>query len=203
MNKIATQPTRSDWKAFFISFPSFTCIGAILPMLGVSWLYIDSPQGRAPASALIGCLFFGAALAFWFARRELNRKYWLLTETELVAGKWGCKHLPLSSIKKIIAGSPPLSAPVAGVSKLGFSAAIRERVAQANINALLLIFEDGRLLLLKLSCLDNGPILTNELVNRLADRVVRNHPFTDKEIRFLRPVDPNALTGKKSLQGLF
>ena len=54
--------------------------------------------------AKIACLVFGAIVAFWFIRRELNRKYWLLTETELICGRWNAKTLPLSSIKKI----PPL-----------------------------------------------------------------------------------------------
>lgn len=84
------------------------------------------------------------------------------------------------------------------------SSKVRELAANANTNALLIIFEDGRLLLLKLSFLDNGKFLTAELVKRLPERVVWSHQYTEKEIKLLRRVaDPNALSAKQSLQGMF
>jgi hypothetical protein len=150
--------------------------------------------------AKIACLIFGAVLSFWFVRRELNRKYWLLTGTELIYGRWNAKSLPLSSINKILVGMPSL---LGRAEKLA-SSKVRELAANANTNALLIIFEDGRLLLLKLSFLDNGKFLTAELVKRLPERVVWSHQYTEKEIKLLRRVaDPNALSAKQSLQGMF
>ena len=200
MEEVATEPTRSDWVSLAIGFPMFTCIAAIIPILCVGYFYLGSPTSDAPIPAKIACLIIGAVVAFWFVRRELNRKYWLLTRTEIIYGRWNAKFLPLSSIKKIIVGMPSL---LGSAEKL-VSPKVRELVANANTNALLIIFEDGRLLLLKLSFLDNGPFLTDELVKRLPERVVWNHQYTDKEIKFLRRVaDPNALSAKQNLKGMF
>ena len=201
MDEVATEPTRSDWIYLaIIGFPMFTCIAAIIPMLCVGYFYLHSPTGDAPVLAKIICLIIGAILSFWFVRRELNRKYWLLTRTELICGRWNAKSLPLSSIKKIFVGMPSL---LGRAEKLA-SPKIRELAANANTNALLIIFEDGRLLLLKLSFLDNGTFLTEELVKRLPERVAWSHQYTEKEIKLLRRVaDPNALSAKKSLEGMF
>jgi hypothetical protein len=178
----------------------FTCIGAIIPMLCIGYFYLGSPTANAPVSAKITCLIIGAILSFWFVRRELNRKYWLLTRTELICGRWNAKSMPLSSIKKIFVGMPSLL----GCAEKLASPRVRELAANANTNALLIIFEDERLLLLKLSFLDNGPFLTAELVKRLPERVVCSHQYTEKEIKLLRRVaDPNALSAKQSLQGMF
>ncbi|MCX6894900.1 MAG: hypothetical protein NTZ16_05240 [Verrucomicrobia bacterium] len=185
MDEEATEPTRSDWIALVvIVFPMFTGIGAVIPLICIGYFYLGSP----------------AAVAFWFVRRELNRKYWLLTSTELIFGRWNAKSLPLSSIKKVIVGMPPL---LGGVEKLA-SPGVRGFASDANTKALLIIFEDGRLLPLKLSFLDNGPFLTAELVKRLPERVKWNHQYTQQEIKLLRRIaDPNSLSAKQSLQGLF
>ena len=201
MDDESTEPTRSDWIALVIvGFPLFTSLASMIPMICVGYYYMHSPTCEAPLPAKIACLVFGAIVAFWFIRRELNRKYWLLTRTELICGKWNAKTLPISSIKKIIVGMPSL---LGGVEKLA-APNVRDLAANANTKALLIIFEDGRLLPLKLSFLDNGPFLTAELVKRLPERVVWNHQYTDKEIKFLRRVaDPNALSAKQNLQGMF
>jgi hypothetical protein len=197
----STEPTKSDWVALaIIGFPMFTCIGSLIPLMCVSYFYLGSPTADAPVPAKISCLLAGALLAFWFVRRELDRKYWLLTGSELICGRWNAKSLPLASIKKIIVGMPSLL----GRAAMLASPQIRDLAANANTKALLIIFEDGRLLPLKLSFLENGPFLTAELVKRLPERVVWNHQYTDKEIKLLRRVtDPNALSAKQSLQGMF
>jgi len=201
MDKIATEPTRLDWITLaVIGFPMFTCIGAIIPMLCVGYFYLGSATATTPVPAKIACLIIGAILAFWFVRRELNRKYWLLTRTELIYGRWNAKSLPLSSIAKIIVGLPSL---LGGVEKL-VSPKVGELASNANTNALLIICDDGRLLLLKLSFLGSGSFLTAELVKRLPERVVWNHQYTGKEIKLLRrSADPNALSAKQSLDGMF
>jgi len=201
MDEVATKPTRSDWISLaIIGFPMFTCIAAIIPMLCVGYFYLHSPTGDAPALAKIICLIIGATISFWFVRGQLNCKYSLLTGTELVYGRWNAKSLPLSSIEKIIVGMPSL---LGGAEKLA-SPRVGGLAAMANAKALLIIFEDGRLLPLKLSFLDEGPFLTAELVKRLPERVVWNHQYTDKEIKLLRRVTgPNALSAKQSLQGMF
>jgi len=57
---------------------------------------------------------------------------------------------------------------------------------------------------LKLSFLGSGSFLTAELVKRLPERVVWNHQYTGKEIKLLRrSADPNALSAKQSLDGMF
>lgn len=201
MDEIATEPTKSDWISLVIvGFPLFTCIAAIIPMSCVGYFYLGSPTADTPVPAKIACLIFGAVLAFWFIRRELNRKYWLLTGTELIYGRWNCKVLPLSSISKIIVGMPSL---LGSAEKLA-SPKVKALAVNANTKALLIVFADGRLLPLKLSFLDEGPFLTAELVKRLAGRVVWNHEYTNDEIQFLRRVaDPNALSSKPSLEGMF
>ncbi len=201
MDEIGTEPTKSDWLSLvFVVFPMFTGIVAVIPMICVGYFYLGSPTCIPPTSVKAACLIFGATVSFLFVRRELNRKYWLLTEAELISGRWNCKRIPLSSVKKVIVGLPNL---LGKASKLT-SPAIGELAAHANTNALLIILADERLLPLKLSFLDEGPFLTQELVKRLSNRVVWNHQYTEDEIRILRRVaDPNALSAKQSLKGLF
>ena len=182
MEEASTESARSDWIWLaIIGFPMFTCMAAIMPVLCVDYFYLGSPTTDAPVPVKIGCLIIGAMLALWFVRRELNRKYWLLTETALIYGRWNAKPLPLSSIKKIIVGIPSL---LGRAEKLA-SPRARELAANANTNALLIIFEDGKLLLLKLSFLDNGQVLTAELVKSLPEHVVWNYQYAEKDPRFL------------------
>ena len=201
MDDVATEPTRSDWLSLvFIGFPVFTSIASMIPMVCVGYYYMQPPTYDTPWPAKIACLILGAIVAVWFILRELNRKYWLLTGTELVYGRWNAKSLPLSSIKKIIVGMPQLM----GRAEVLASPNVRELAANANTNALLLILEDGRLLNLKLSFLAEGPFLTAELVKRLSNRAVWNHKFTKEEISFLRrAADPNAISSKRIEQGMF
>jgi hypothetical protein len=201
MDEIGTEPTRSDWLSLvFMVFPMFTGFVAVIPMICIGYFYLDTPTCMPPMSVKVACFIFGAMVSFLFVRRELNRKYWLLTESELISGRWNSKRIPLSSIKKVIVGLPNL---LGKASKLT-SPAIGELAAHANMSALLIILDDERLLTLKLSFLDEGPFLTQELVKRLSNRVVWNHQYTEEEIRLLRRVaDPNALSTKQSLKGLF
>jgi hypothetical protein len=192
--EISTRPTATDWRWYIVGFPMYTAIASILPLLLLQWRYIHAPTGRAPAWALVGGLLFGAAVAFWFTSRMVNRQYWRLTQSELIGGMTGRMRYPLSAIEKIVVGLPG-QMPVPGMSAFA-SPALKELYAEKQASSLLVMFRDGAMLPLKLRAMANGAELTDELTNRLHDRVSRDYVYSDKEIRILRSADPNTLIRK-------
>ena len=74
---------------------------------------------------------------------------------------------------------------------------LKEFYAAKQATSLLVIFQDGAMLPLKLRAMTNGSILMEELVSRLQNRVVRDYVYTDKEIKTLRSAVPNMLIRKK------
>jgi len=77
------------------------------------------------------------------------------------------------------------------------SPAIKELYAAKQAGSLLVKFQDGSLLPLKLRAMVNGGILMDELVNRLQNCVVKDYQFSDQEIKILRSADPNMIIRKK------
>lgn len=191
MKEIATHPSRNDWIAYIIGFPTFTAIATIPPMMVLAYFTVNSSAGRAPVWAIALVVAFGAAVAFWFIRRMSNRQYWHLTDTDLLGGRTGSIRLPLSSIAKVIVGLPA-KWPIPGMDKLASPELKQAFVVQKGIS-LLLEFQDRSLLPLNLHAMPNGSALMTELVNRMTDRVEHDHPYTADEVKLLRRADPNAL----------
>ncbi|PYJ85829.1 MAG: hypothetical protein DME22_07715 [Verrucomicrobia bacterium] len=191
MNEIATHPGRKDWIASVVSFPMLTSIGAIVPLLLLTSFRVHSSTGRAPPVAILGCLLFGAAVAFWFVRRMISRQYWRLTQSELIGGMSGRIHLPLSAVEKIIIGLPT-KWPIPGMDRF-ISPERQHAFAAIKGASLLIVFQNGALLPLSLYATPNGTALMNELVSRLKDRVVQNYSYSKEEVRLLRGADPNVL----------
>lgn len=139
-------------------------------------------------------------VAGWFTGRLINRHFWRLTQSELIGGITGNIRYPLSSIDKIIVGLPnkmPIPGSNAVFSTGLLSPAIKELYAAKQAGSLLVKFQDGSLLPLKLRAMVNGGILMDELVNRLQNCVVKDYQFSDQEIKILRSADPNMIIRKK------
>ena len=193
--EISTRPTSRDWIAYTVGFPMFTAIAAILPLLLVQSHYIHTPTGDAPAWVIVGGLLFGAVVAFWFTSRLVNRHFWRLTRSELIGGITGSARYPLASIEKIIIGLPD-QMPIRGTSAI-ISPALKELYVEKQAASLLVIFQDGALLPLKLRAMANGSMLMDELVDRLQNLVAREYVYSDKEIKILRGAVPNMLIRKR------
>jgi hypothetical protein len=194
IGEISTRPTSRDWIAYIVGFPMFTAIAAILPLLLVQSHYVHTPTGTAPAWEIVGVLLLGAVVAFWFTSRLVNRHFWRLTRSELIGGITGNVRYPLASIEKIIIGLPD-QMPIRGTSAI-VSPALKELYAEKQAASLLVIFQDGALLPLKLRAMANGSMLMDELVDRLQNLVVRDYVYSDKEIKILRSAVPNMLIRK-------
>ena len=193
-SEISTCPTSSDWMAYIIGFPIFTLIASILPLLLLQSRYVHTPTGKAPAWATTCVALFGAAIAFWFTSRLVNRHFWRLTESELIGGITGKIRYPLSSIDKIIIGLPG-QMPIPGGSAF-VSPTMKELYIEKQKTSLLVMFHDGALLPLKLRAMADGSMLMDALVERLQNRVVNDYVYSEKEIKLLKRADPNMLIRK-------
>jgi hypothetical protein len=195
IDAISTHPTSKDWLAYIVGFPMFTAIASILPLLLLQSHYVRTPTGTAPSWAIVGVLIFGAVVAFWFTSRLVSRHFWRLTSSELIGGITGKIRYPLSSIQRIIVGLPG-QMPIPGTGAFA-SPALKELYAEKQASSLLVMFQDGALLPLKLRAMANGATLMDELVNRLHNRVTRDYVYSDKEIKILRSAVPNILIRNK------
>ena len=117
------------------------------------------------------------------------------TRSELIGGITGSVRYPLASIEKIIVGLPDQML----IRRTGaiISPALKELYAEKQAASLLVIFQDGALLPLKLRAMANGSMLMDELVDRLQNLVARNYVYSDKEIKILRNAVPNMLIRKR------
>jgi hypothetical protein len=206
MEEIVVSPPRNLLATLlgFLAYFSFTGMAAMLPLalLVLAFYSFNSSPGRTPhweAGVLLVLLVFSVAsafrLAFWLQRSVTNRCYWRLTEDELIGGRAGEMHFPLSSVEKIFIGLPTKS-PIPGMDILVEPRALRALIA-AKANSLLVVFRDGSMLPMRLHRLPNGTALMEELVIRLKDRVETNREYSAQEIRLLRFKDPNVLIRKK------
>lgn len=161
---------------------------------------------------LLVALVPGFLFGLWFAKKEINKLRWQLSDTELSCGIFGQKKFELSSIEKIIVGLPPANAVVKmlqqarpgtalgtsvdalstiqpmlkTVKTLSLAGAIKE-------NSLLLCFNDGSWLPLRIFAIPNGRALMDALRERCKDRVIESYDFSPEELRRLRRRDPNEL----------
>jgi hypothetical protein len=180
----------SDWIAFL--FGIFVCgiIAAVLPLLALDYLYLNSPT-RPPAAAFLAILVFGFIVGSWFMLRTLDRMFWHLSEIELIGGCRRKMRLPLSSLAKIVIGLPN-KFPIPGMEKFA-PPQIRE-------TSMLLCFSDGSLLPMRLHGMLNGTLLMNKLLSHYADRVDKNYKYSEEEIKILRKADINVLIKRDHAQ---
>jgi len=165
--------------AYALGLPMLACMAAIPPLLLVQFLYLKTPSGRAPESVIVTVFAFGLCMSIWFLRRCINRQYWRLTDSELIGGIRGQLRLPLTFVAKVIVGLPANSV-----------------MAQRG-SALLLVFNDGTLLPLKLEAMPGGEELMAALTTKLKDRLIHDYSYSPEEIRMLRTADPNAVIRRK------
>ena len=89
----------------------------------------------------------------------------------------------------------PDQIPIRGTSAI-VSPVLKELYAEKQATSLLVMFQDGALLPLKLRAMANGSMLMGELVDRLQNHVARDYVYSDKEIKILRSAVPNMLIRK-------
>jgi len=173
----------------------YVLFAAILPWVGLNYLYLNSPTGKAPVSLDIATFVFGGLVAFWFFWRIINRQYWRLTDSELIFGIRRAVRLSLADIDKIIVGIPrefPME-------KLANPMQQQLFATQRNLS-LLLIFRDGTLLPLYLYLIPNGTELISEFESRFQNHLVKNYTYTPDAIRVLKRADLNTLIRSSGLQ---
>jgi hypothetical protein len=189
--EISVHPTSRTWLSFAGGFLMYAIIAAILPLLLLHWYFVGTPEGETPIWVYVAVGLICAGGAFWFVRRSADRLYWRLTDTHLIAGSAGHTRYPLESIEKIILGLP---------RELGGTPAhkseIQERKsvdAYLQASALLVIFQDGSMLPLRIRFLENGTALTKALTERYHHLVVQDYKYSESEIAALKKSDPNQL----------
>jgi hypothetical protein len=219
MDEITTTPPNvfRSKKDFYGTVLIFTFIGFGAVMLLELFLqfHFAGPDYQLPRWLLIPLLLAAATPGFlfglWFAKKMLNKQYWQLTDTELSCGISRQQRFPLASIEKIIVGLP-----VNAVEKLfqraqpgtaaGTSVDVLAKIDpmwntarslwQARAvkeNSLLICFEDGSWLPLRLFVLPNGTAIIDELKERFKDRLVQDYNYSAEEVRRLRRRDVNEL----------
>ncbi|HSY44209.1 MAG TPA: hypothetical protein VK811_09895 [Candidatus Acidoferrum sp.] len=154
----------------------------------------------------------GLLFGLWFARKEINKGCWELTDSELLRGIHGQQKFPLASIEKIIVGLPmtnavgkilqrarPGTALGTSVDALSAVQPIWKTARNVSLaiaikeNSLLICFKDGSWLPLRLFAVPNGPALMDTLRERCEDRVIESYDYSHAEIRRLRRRDMNEL----------
>jgi hypothetical protein len=215
---IVAQPNNFKPKlSYALSVALVTPIGVVPAMLLILILKSSfSPNHPWPLYVIISGFVIGLIPGFvfglWLAKRSIDRLYWKLTDTELSGGIFKQQKFLLSSIEKIIVGLPPANAIVKILQKakpgtaLGTTVDILGAVQPAyNIarisaianaikeNSLLICFQDGSWLPLRLYGLPNGLALMGALKQRCKDRVVDSYNFSTEELQRLRRRDANEL----------
>jgi hypothetical protein len=194
MGEISTHPRKEDWVACVVGFPMLMSIGAVIPLLGLNYLYLNSPDGRPPSPATLAMIAFGAAIAIWFVWRTVSRQYWRLTDSELIAGVGRPIRLPLADVDKVVVGLP-VEQPLPGTPRRG-SPTLRLAFETTRASTLVLIFRNGLVLPLNLRRIPHGTELMTELTSRLKNRLAQSDVYTTDEIRLLRHADLNALISR-------
>ena len=216
---ITAQFPRGKLRAAFIgNVAILTLMGYIAVMLLVLFIqfHFFGPLYEFPRLILI-FIFAGAAvpgflLGLCFAKKEINRSCWQLTNSELLGGTHGQQKFPLASIEKIIVGLPTTN-PVGKVlqrakpgTALGTSVDILSTVQPVwntardvslaiaiKENSLLICFRDGSWLPLRLFAVPNGSVLMEALRDRFRNHVVESYNYSPEELRRLRGRDMNVL----------
>lgn len=199
------------WGTIFV----FTLIGMVAVMLlelSIEF-YLAGPNYQLPKYLVIPFFLSAAAPGFlfglWYARKQSNKQYWELTDTELICGNSRRRVFPLASIEKIIVGLPtgfmgkvlqrdkPGSAARTSLNVLSTIDRSWSVVGQVYVplreNSLVVCFDDGSWLPLCLYALPNGIAIMNELRERFKNHLVHHYNYSRQEIRKLRSRDINEL----------
>lgn len=208
MNEIATDPPAQALKlSFLMSILVFTLIGfgAMMLLELTIQFHFAGPDYQLPHRLVVPVLLAAAAPGFlfgiWFGKKSLHKAYWRLTDTELLCGTSGRQKFPLSSIEKIIVGLPTAKSRIVAAAVDGVAAANPRWNTARNLwqasdvkgNSLLICFDDGSWLPLRLFAIRNGTAIMAELMNRFKDRLVMDYNYSPEEIRRLRRRDVNEL----------
>jgi hypothetical protein len=196
----------------------FTMIGMVAVLLAAlpliyslkGWDYTLPKYLQLPlflAAAVPGFLF-GVS----YAKKQLEKQHWELTDTELSCGRRSRQIFPLGAIEKIIVGLPSgfigkqlqkdKPGSVAGASLDILSAtdptwsAVRQRYLPARENSLVLCFNDSSWLPICLYAFPNGAAIMDQLKLRFKDRLIYHYNFSPEEVRRLRRRDINELIPK-------
>jgi hypothetical protein len=218
-NVITAEFPISKLRAAFVgNILIFTVIGWIAVMLLVLFFQFHflGPLYEFPApirtiifiAAVVPGLWFG----LWFAKKQINKSRWQLTDSELLWGIHGQQKFPLASIEKIIVGLPPMNAIAKALQKakpgtaLGASVDALSAVdpqwktnkalaiaSAVKENSMLICFTDGSWLPLRLYLFPNGRALMDALRERCKDQVIESYDFSREELRRLRRHDINEL----------
>jgi hypothetical protein len=203
----------------------FTLIGWIAAMLLVLFFQFHflGPLNEFPQPARTIIFILAAVPGFlfglWFAKKEINKGHWELTDSTLLRGIYGQQKFPLASIEKIIVGLPankiakafqrakPGTAPGASVDvlsavdsrwktvqTLALASAVKE-------NSMLICFKDGSWLPLRLHLFPNGRSLMEALKERCKDRVIESYNYSPEELKRLRKRDVNELIPPPKREG--
>jgi hypothetical protein len=217
---IETQPLISPFRSkmeFCLTIFLLAVIGMIPIMLLELFLqfHFAGPDYQLPRFLILPIFLAAATPGFlfglWFARKQLKKQFWRLTDMELSCGVSRPQSFLLADIEKIIVGLP-----VGAVSKMfqqakpgtvaGTSVAALSTVdprwdtvrklslaSTDNGNSLLICFKDGSCLPLRLFLLPNGTAIMNALKERFKDRLVESYNYSPEEVRKLRRCDVNEL----------
>ena len=176
------------------------------------------PGSRLPPYIIIACFLATTIPTFIFglgrAKKEIKKMHWELNDTDLSCGISDPQKFPLASIEKIIVGLPSTNEPVMKTlqqakpgTALGTSVDVLSTIQPAlklvrNLaildavkeNSLLLCFNDGSWLPLKLATLSNGRTLMDALRERCKNRVIESYNYSPDELRSLQRCSANELT---------
>ena len=201
---------------FVLTVFLFTAIGFVaVSMLGLFFQFqLAGPDYQLPKYLMIPLLLIEATPGFfiglWFAKKQSNKQYWELTDTELKTGSSGQKVFKLDSIDKIVVGLP-IGGLIGKVLKQdkhgsvtgksldilsamdGNMSVVRKIYLPAKENSLVLCFSDGSWLPLCLYLLPNGAVIMNELKERFKDRLIHDYNYSKEEIKRLQSRDINEL----------
>jgi len=204
--------------SFVLNVFLFTMIGWMGVVLILMFLLPNfASDGFSKIPQLVRSLFLvisampGLLFGIWFSKKMLDKQYWRLTDTELANGVFYRKKYPLALVERAIVGLPigtlgklfqkakPGSVTGAAVDVLSVvdprwntvKSLYEERAKEEN--SLLLCFQDGSLLPLRLFLFPEGRILMEQLKERLKDRLVHNYSYSPEEIRRLRRRNVNEL----------
>ena len=217
---IETQPLISAFQskmAFYGTVVMLAVIGMIpIMLLGLFvQFHFAGPNFQLPRFLILPILLAAATPGFlvglWFARKQLKKQFWRLTDTELSCGISHPQSFPLADIEKIIVGLP--------VDTLGkmFQRAKPGTVAGALVavlstvdprwnmvkalhlarakkeNSLLICFKDSSCLPLRLYLFPNGTAIMDALKELFKDRLIQDYNYSAEEVRRLRRCDVNEL----------
>ncbi len=170
---IEAKPTKSDVLIWWpVLFPLMALIATVPLLLAVGFRQMQHTGMPVPPWEFSIILIPGLLLGLYVSPHLLHRRYWKLTEDQLLAGITGRKSYPLQSLDRIVPGV--------------LNQDVIDRVVINHRLAPVLRFVDGTLLSLNLHALPNGTRLMAELVSCCRERLDPEYEFSTQELKCLR-----------------